>query len=85
MTLLQRIENLQKTWRSLLPHIPVPPSEDVGRWCNYDDKVIEQSLLRTARKFSATKIDPHNFDVTSPYKYTTAVARSIAEQKGTTL
>lgn len=81
MTILETISHFQRTWEVLLPHIPTPPSEDAARWVGYPVGAVEQAMIRTARKFSALKIDPHTFDSTVAYRYTTSTARSIAGQK----
>ena len=80
MTLLERIDYLQKAWSSLLPHIPAPAPEDVARWCNYSDTVMDMALLRTAKKFNRSKIDPNNFQLEDAYRYATGTARLIAGQ-----
>jgi hypothetical protein len=81
MTLLEKIEYMQKAWKVLLPHIQPPPSEDAARWCNYSRASVEQAMMRTAKRFGVNRIDPATFDVTYAYKYCTSTARSISDHK----
>ena len=78
MTLLQRIENFRQTWVALIPHIVAPPSEDIARWCNYPDSAIELAIMRTAKRFAASKINSTNFNAIEAYRYTTSTAKSIS-------
>ena len=78
MTVLERIENLRQTWTALLPHIPAPSPEDIARWCNYPHSAVEQAIMRTAKRFSASRVDAANLDAFAAYRYTTGTARSIA-------
>ncbi len=84
MTILERIDYLQRVWKSLLPHLAAPPSEDTARWLNYENEVIEQAILRSSRKFSAAKV-PTGFDSAIAWRYTTGTARSIAAAQKETI
>jgi len=75
---LERIEYLQRVWRIVLPPVPAPLSEDIAKWCNYADCVIEQAIFRTGKKFAVTKVDPANFDPLQAYRYVTGTARHMS-------
>jgi hypothetical protein len=81
MTLLEKISYFQKVWRLTLPHIEPPSPEDAVRWCPYSVDTVETALLRTARRFAPAKIT-EGFQPQQAYKYATAIARSINDQKG---
>jgi hypothetical protein len=81
MNLLQRVENITKVWQIMLPHLPAPSPETVGRWLFYNDSAIESAIVRTASKFKREKIDLATFDAVQAYRYTTGTAKLITEEK----
>ena len=80
MNLLQRVDTITKVWRILVPHLPEPSAETIGRWLNYPDSAVEAAIVRTARKFSPAKVNLATFDPVQAYRYTTGTAKLIAEQ-----
>ena len=78
MNLIQQIDLYRKTWRLLLPHVPVPPPEDAARWAAYPSSAVESALLRTSKRFAPARITP-DFVPQRAYKYATATARAIAQ------
>lgn len=80
MNLLQRVENITKVWQIMVPHLPAPSPETIGRWLFYPDAAIEAAIVRTASKFKRSKIEPATFDPVQAYRYTTGTAKLIAEQ-----
>jgi len=79
MTILERIAHFQKVWRVLLPHLPEPTTADVALWLNYGDKVVEQAIFRTGKKFAPTKVDA-SFDPRQAYRYATGTAKIMATE-----
>lgn len=78
--ILQRIDNITRAWQLMVPHLPAPPTETVGRWLFYPDAAIEQAIMRVASKFKRANIDLRTFDPNQAYRYVTGTARLIAEQ-----
>jgi hypothetical protein len=82
MNLLQRVDTITKVWKIMLPHLPEPSAETIGRWLFYPDSAIEAAIVRTASKFKRNRIDLATFDPVQAYRYTTGTAKLIADQKG---
>jgi hypothetical protein len=80
MSLLQRVDTITRVWQMMVPHLPAPSTETVGRWLFYPDAAIEAAIMRTASKFKREKIDLATFDPIQAYRYTTGTAKLIAEQ-----
>lgn len=78
MNLLERVAYFQRVWKTTLPHLRTPSTEDAARWCVYPTDAVENALLRTAKRFSPARI-AESFDVRQAYRYATATARSIAQ------
>jgi len=79
MTLLEKITHYQRVWRIALPHLTEPAPEDVARWCTYPLGTVENAILRTGNRFAKSKL-ASGFNPEEAYRYTTAVARSMAER-----
>lgn len=79
MKALDTIRGYRSLWALVVPHIKTPGPEDVARWCDYPSDAVEHAILRTAKRFAREKIAA-DFDPVSAYRFTSATARSIAEQ-----
>ena len=77
---LERISYFGRVWKELIPHIPAPQPEDVGRWLYYGDRVVMLALLRVRRKFPANQIGP-TFDASNAHRYATGTMKAIEGQK----
>jgi hypothetical protein len=77
MTLVERISSLTLAWRTVLPYLPEPQPTDVARWCVYADEIAEAAIIRTSKKFTASKLSA-DFDPSLAYRYVTATARIMA-------
>jgi hypothetical protein len=77
MNLLKRLDALMELWRTLIPHIAPPVQADASRWLNYSDEAVEQAILRTSKKFAASKIAA-DFDPSDAYRYATGTARILS-------
>lgn len=78
---LERIVYFGRVWKELIPHIPAPQREDIGRWISFDDRSVMLGLLRVARKFPASAI-ASGFDLLNVYRYATGTIKSIAATQG---
>jgi hypothetical protein len=56
MTLLDRIDQINKLWTVMLPNIPAPDPAWLGRWCDEPDQLIEHAVVRASKKFSGTAV-----------------------------
>jgi hypothetical protein len=79
---IETITQYQALWRVVMPHIAVPPAEDVALWCGYPVQAVEGAILRTARRFSRYTTDSTKFSPVDSYRYTSSVARAMAEEVG---
>jgi len=76
MTLIQRIENVNRLWGMIVPHVPLPPAAWIGKWCVYPDAAVERGIVRASRKFSAERLCNTTVEPALVYQYVCGVARN---------
>jgi hypothetical protein len=79
MSLLNRIENITKLWRMVLPNIPPPPAAWIGRLCSFPDEAIEHAIVRASKRFSPDRVDGTP-EPEHAWRFVAAVAAGEAKQ-----
>jgi hypothetical protein len=74
------VSNARATWEVILPHIPAPEPFMLAKWSEFPDFAIEQSLIRTAAKFTPKKLaESERVETTETvYHFATGTMRHIA-------
>jgi len=80
VNVIERIAHLQRVWSMVVPHLPDPSPQDVARWLEHSDRIIEAAMVRTASKFASSRIGA-NFDVSRAWRYTTSTAKQMAQEE----
>lgn len=79
MTMIERVENVNKLWSLLLPTCPAPLDYQIGRWVSrFSDSEIEYAIGRTATKFR----NGLPADATTVPRYTTGIMNNERVRKG---
>ena len=76
MTISEKIQQYQKVWRLVLPHLSEPQPEDAVRWCAYPTEIVETAILRAGQRFAPPKVGP-SFQPLQAFKFVTATSRSL--------
>lgn len=74
MTLIEKHERFTTLWRIALPHVTEPTIQDTARWSAYPPESVERAIMRTARRFSVSRLSPR-FEPLEAFKYVSSVAR----------